>query len=98
MENKVIIKMVDNNPVVVFAGSKEKAEAILFRVIMKSNEPIVKNENNFGIEFSINETYYVNAGKKSVPVTKPVKYFLQYAYETFQDYSFADFENTSKEN
>lgn len=77
MNEKVILKMSDNSPEVVFVGSKEKAESMMFRIIMNSEAPFIKKDNDYGIEIVVKETHSEVQGRKSVPVTRDVRYFMQ---------------------
>ena len=80
MMEKVLIRMVaDPAPVpeVVFVGSQDKAEAILFRIIYNAEGGYGKVENEYGLHITVNETRTEVQGKRHVPVIKEVHYFLQ---------------------
>lgn len=82
--DKVLIRMfADPAPVpeVIFVGSQDKAEAMLFRVIYNAEGGYGRVENKLGIHITVNETHTEVQGKKSVPVIKEVHYFLQNAKE-----------------
>ena len=77
MNDKVIMKMIDGQPQVVFVGSKEKAEAMMFRIIMNSEAPFIRKDNDYGIEIVVKETHSEVQGRKNVPVPRDVRYFMQ---------------------
>ena len=77
MNDKVIFKMVENSPKVVFVGPQEKAEAMMYRIIMNSEVPFIRKENAFGIEIVVKEMHSEVQGRKSVSVTRDVRYFMQ---------------------
>lgn len=80
--DKVLIRMfADPAPVpeVIFVGSQDKAEAMLFRVMYNAEGGYGRVENENGIHITVNETHTEVQGKKSVPVIKEVHYFLQNA-------------------
>ena len=80
--DKVLIRMVaDPAPVpeVIFVGSQDKAEAMLFRIMYNAEGGYGKVEDEFGLHITVNETHTEVKGKKSVPVIKEVHYFLQNA-------------------
>ena len=77
MNEKVILKMTENSPEVVFVGSKEKAEAMMFRIIMNSEAPFIRKDNDYGIEIVVKETHSEVQGRRHVPVSKDVRYFMQ---------------------
>jgi hypothetical protein len=80
--DKVLIRMIaDPAPVpeVIFVGSQDKAEAMLFRVMYNAEGGYGRVENEHGIHITVNETRTEVQGKKSVPVIKEVHYFLQNA-------------------
>lgn len=83
--DKVLIRMIaDPAPVpeVIFVGSQDKAEAMLFRKIYNAEGGYGRVENHFGIHITVNETLTEVQGKKSVPVIKEVHYFIQNAKES----------------
>ena len=80
--DKVLIRMIaDPAPVpeVIFVGSQDKAEAMLFRAMYNAEGGYGTVENEYGIHITVNETRTEVQGKKSVPVIKEVHYFLQNA-------------------
>lgn len=80
--DKVLIRMVADPapiPEVIFVGSQDKAEAMLFRIIYNAEGGFGKVENEFGTCVTVNETHSEIQGRKTVPVIKEVHYFLQTA-------------------
>ena len=80
--NKVLIRMIADPapiPEVVFVGSQDKAEAMLFRIIYNAEGGYGKVEDEFGLHITVNETRSEVQGKRHVPVIKEVHYFLQNA-------------------
>lgn len=80
--DKVLIRMIADPtpmPEVIFVGPKDKAEAMLFRIIYNAEGGYEKADDEFGIHITVNETRTEVQGKKSVPVIKEVHYFLQTA-------------------
>jgi hypothetical protein len=77
MNETIIMKMLDDSPDVVFVGTKEKAEAMMFRIIMNSEAPFIKKDNDYGIEIVVKETHSEVQGRKSVHVPRDVRYFMQ---------------------
>lgn len=83
--DKVLIRMFAAEapkPEVIFVGSQDKAEAILFRVIYNAEGGYGRVEDENGIHITVNETRSEIQGKKHVPVIKEVHYFLQNAKES----------------
>ena len=82
--NKVLIRMIaDHTPVpeVIFVGSQDKAEAMLFRAMYNAEGGYGRVNDKHGVHITVNETHTEVQGKKSVPVIKEVHYFLQNAKE-----------------
>ena len=82
--NKVLIRMIaDPTPVpeVIFVGSQDKAEAMLFRAMYNAEGGYGRVNDKHGVHITVNETHTEVQGKKSVPVIKEVHYFLQNAKE-----------------
>lgn len=82
--NKVLIRMIAAEaprPEVIFVGSQDKAEAMLFRIIYNAEGGYGKVEDENGIHITVNETRMEGWGKKNTPVIKEVHYFLQNAKE-----------------
>ena len=80
--DQVLIRMVaDPAPVpeVIFVGSQDKAEAMLFRIMYNAEGGYGKVEDEFGLHITVNETRSEIQGKRHVPVIKEVHYFLQLA-------------------
>ena len=77
MTKTALIRMTENQPQIIYIGNKETAESKLFRIILNSETPFVKKVNDYGIEVEVTETRAEIQGKKSVPVTKAVRYFMQ---------------------
>lgn len=80
--DKVLIRMIASEapkPEVIFVGSQDKAEAMLFRVMYNAEGGYGRVEDENGIHITVNESRTEVQGKKSVPVIKEVHYFLQNA-------------------
>ena len=77
MTKTAIIRITENQPQIIYIGNKETAEAILFRILMNSETPFVKKDNDYGIEVEVTETRGEKQGKRFVPVTKAARYFMQ---------------------
>jgi len=86
--DKVLIRMVAAEapkPEVIFVGSADNAEAMLFRAIYNAEGGFGKVEDELGIHITVNETcteiHTDTKYKKIVPSIKEVHYFLQNAKE-----------------
>ena len=80
--DKVLIRMIAAEapkPEVLFVGSKDKAEAMLFRVIYNAEGGYGKVKDEQGIHITVNEVRTEVQGNLSIQVIKEVHYFLQNA-------------------
>lgn len=81
MSTSVIVKMIKNEPCVIFAGSKTEANAKMFTILANSLGQIEKNDSAFGRAFTVEESYTelqeINGRTKSVVTKGKVTYYLQ---------------------
>lgn len=81
MSTSVIVKMIKNEPRVIFAGSKTEANAKMFIILANSLGPIEKKSSDFGYTFTVEESYTelqeINGRTKSVVTKGKVTYYLQ---------------------
>lgn len=80
--NMVLIRMIAAEaprPEVLFVGTRDKAESMLFRVMYNAEGGYGKVEDKEGIHITVKENHMEGWGKKTTPVIKEVHYFLQLA-------------------
>lgn len=74
-------------PTVKFTGSEAEAKAMMFHVIMNSENGFKKEANDEGYEIMVTESVMeMNGGRKPVPVMKEVTYYLYPLKEKYDEY------------
>lgn len=89
MNKKYLIlrQLAGSKPIVKFAGSEAEAKAMMFHIIVNSENGFKKETNEEGYEIVVTESVMEHVGgKKPVSVVKEVTYFLYPLKERYEEY------------